>query len=352
MTFEQLLQSQLETVPIDDPIKYIDFMYASIHPGMVTLAVKDAKALVDKENKQKNKQGTKANVFLTLGGDGNTKSLYTGAVGAMLWLQDYMPIAAEKFNISKDDLETTKRVLRSIGLPQTFDAKVDDTTEEYVAPSGCRHYATFLGSFVTWMTSAVGCVSIRSKKMKSNAELTKFLTNMALKSFPSIPFTSYYIGSTKTNDMMGLAEKMSRVINFTKYMTEESIMINQPMFVVQNENSPLVGISGHPLGGIIFGQGDGSSNTDWLGAFTDNEEFSNLCTKSGINIRDVKKYILQTNRQAHDKNISKGNPIALFIQSQNIMLQAFEKRHMHYGNDEMFSVDESEELRKLLDDDE
>ena len=328
VSIEQKLYQALMTVPNEDPIEYFNCMYKTISPILIQDAVTIARKELPKENK---KNGKPVNVYLTLGSDGNTRSLYTGAIGALLWLFDYIDIAGNAFNISKSDLETTKRVLRAIKLPQAFDAKFNEKENKLEESSSCRHYASFLASLVAWFTNGTTLVQCK-KKLRSNMELTRFLTGMALNSFPSIPFTAYYIGSIKTNDMMDLAEHMSKIIDFSKYMTPESISLNQPKFVVQTDNAPLVGISGHPLANTIFGQ-ENNGNVEWFGLFQDSEEFSKLCQKSGVTVKDVKKYMYQTSEKEHQRNLERGDRLAQFIQNQHFTKELFELRHKAYGLD-------------------
>jgi hypothetical protein len=161
-------------------------------------------------------------------------------------------------------------------------------------------------------------------------ELTRFLTGTALNSFPSIPYTAWFIGAVKTNDPMELAEKMSRVIDFNKYMTPESIVLNQPRFMIQNESAPLVGIVGHPLGNTVIGQSN-NGNVEWLGLFTESEEFEKLCMKSGLTAKEVKKYMYMTGEQEHAKNLEKGVAIAKFVDSQHFTKDVFAMRHKLFG---------------------
>lgn len=326
LSFGQLLQAKLHEVPNEDPVKYFSFMYKTIHPGMVSLAVKDAKRALVREGK---KTGKSVNVYLTLGGDGMTESLYTGAIAALLWLQEYIDIAKTSFGCTTEEVEITKKVLHKIGLPHSTDTTIDLKTGDIKPTSSCRHYASFLGSLVQWLTSGVTAFKVYGK-MKSNMELSRYLSALALNSFPSIPFTAYYLGTIKTSDPMELSAKMSRVIDFTKFMTPESIELNQPKFIVQTENTPLVGISGHPLANIIYGQ-ETNGNVEWFGLFQDSEEFSKLCVNNGVSASDVKKYMYQTSWKEHQKNITEGNKLALFIQSQNIMKDVFEMRNKEYG---------------------
>lgn len=329
LTFAQLLQSKLNEIPNEDPMGYIKYMYSTVHPGMIQLAFKDAKSVLAKENK---KNGKPVNAYLTMGAEGMDQSFYTGVVAAFLWLQDYIDIAKTAFDCSQADVDTVKKVLRKIGLPSVHDARVEKKTDStFVANTTCQHYAKFLGSVVQWASTGVTSTLIQGK-MRSNLELSRFLSKLALGSFPSIPFTAFYIGSVKTNDMMELAEKMSRAVDFNKYMTPESVELNQPKFIVQTDNAPLVGITGHPLSNIVYGQ-ENNGQVEWYGLFQESEEFNRLCVKNGVSAKDVKKYIYQTSWTDHQKNVTRGDRLALFIQSQNIVKEVFELRHKEYGID-------------------
>lgn len=327
LSFGQLLQAKLHEIPNEDPMSYIKYMYSTIHPGLVQLALKDSKAAIVKESK---KSGKPVNVYLTMGAEGMDQSFYTGAVSALLWLQDYIDIAKTNFDCSQTDVDIVKKVLRKIGLPHVSDARVDDKEDQkLVATSTCRHYASFLGSLVQWASTGVTSTQIQGK-MRSNLELSRFLSKLALGSFPSIPFTAFYVGSLKTNDMMELTERMSRLVDFNKYMTPESVELNQPKFVVQTDNAPLIGITGHPLSNIVYGQ-ENNGQVEWYGLFQESEEFSRLCVKNGVSVKDVKKYIYQTSWKEHQANVTKGDRLALFIQNQNIIKEVFELRHKEYG---------------------
>ena len=325
-TLEQQLLAAIQSVPNESPIEYFNSMYKSISPVMVQEAVRVAKKELIKENK---KNGKPVNVYLTLGSDSMARSLYAGAIGSMLWLNDYISIAGPQFGVSESDIETTKKVLRACKLPQAFDARFNEQTGKIEESSSCRHYSSFLASFVAWLTSGTTLVQCKSK-VRTNLELTRFLTGLALNNFPSIPFTAYYIGSIRSLDMMELAEKMSRIVDFNKYMTPESITLNQPRFVVQNESAPLVGIAGHPLANTIIGQ-ESNGNVEWFGLFQESEEFSKICQKAGLTPKDVKKYMYQTTEKEHNRNLERGDKVAQFIQQQNFTKELYEMRLRNYG---------------------
>ena len=320
VNIEQILNAIL-TVPSEDPVKYFNSMYKSINPILIQEAVKDARRELQKENK---KNGKPATVFMTLGAENMNRSLFTGAVGTALWLPEYLDGVAEQCGITKQELEITKKVLRAAKLPEVFDAKYDEGKDEFAESSSCRHYATFLGSLCTWLANGATAIQCRDKQ-RSNLELVKFLTSLALNSFPTIPFTAYFIGQIKTTDHMELAEKMSKVVDFRKYMSDKSIELNEPRFVVQNESAPLIGIANHPLSNMVMGM-ENNGKVEWFGLFTDSEEFEKLCRQHGTTVKDVKKYMYTTSDAEHTRNVAKQIPIAKFIESQPFTQELFAMR--------------------------
>jgi hypothetical protein len=125
-------------------------------------------------------------------------------------------------------------------------------------------------------------------------------------------------------------------------MTDKSIELNQPKFVVQTENSPLVGIAGHPLANMIYGQIK-NDNVNWLGVFQDSEEFRKLCINAGLTPADVQKYVLMNGLESHKKNLLKNDPIAKFIEAHQYTKEIFEMRAKIYS----IETDEIDELMKV-----
>ena len=119
---------------------------------------------------------------------------------------------------------------------------------------------------------------------------------------------------------------MGKLIDFKKYMTPESIMLNEPKFVVQTDNSPIVGVVSHPLTNTVVGQTTGSGGFEWLGLFEASDEFEKICVSNGFTSQEVKKYLLGVDKQTHMKNVQKRDKIALFVESQHIVKQALELR--------------------------
>lgn len=373
LTFAQKLNILLNEIPNEDPIDYFKYMYKTINVGTVRAAVESATNVLNKEKKTKG--CNEANVYLTLGGDSNQRSLFTGFISGLLWLEQYINTSYDKFGVTKEDAETCKRVLRTMKLPSCGDIwrETDEEHEKRTKPiiekinqireeelkhgeelkheedkedinrkfdeqiemihntkynATCKHYASFLFSYITWLSTGETAFP-SDTRIRSNMELSRFLTNMSLNSFPAIPYTVYYIGTVKTNDMANLAERLHSCFDFKKYMSDESITVNQPQFVVQNRYAPLVGIAGHPLGNIIYGY-ESNGKTEWYGLFTSSDEFEKICIKNGVSSKDIKKYIYQTDPETHKRNLLKNDPIAQFINSQRLAKEIFETRHKFY----------------------
>ena len=372
LTFAQKLNILLNEIPNEDPIDYFKYMYKTINVGTVRAAVESATNVLNKEKKTKG--CNEANVYLTLGGDSNQRSLFTGFISGLLWLEQYINTSYDKFGVTKEDAETCKRVLRTMKLPSCGDIwrETDEEHEKRTKPiiekinqireeelkheelkheedkedinrkfdeqiemihntkynATCKHYASFLFSYITWLSTGETAFP-SDTRIRSNMELSRFLTNTSLNSFPAIPYTVYYVGTVKTNDMANLAERLHSCFDFKKYMSDESITVNQPQFVVQNRYAPLVGIAGHPLGNIIYGY-ENNGKTEWYGLFTSSDEFEKICIKNGVSSKDIKKYIYQTDPETHKRNLLKNYPIAQFINSQRLAKEIFETRHKFY----------------------
>lgn len=384
LTFAQKLNILLNEIPNEDPIDHFKYMYKTINVGTVRAAVESATNVLNKEKKTKG--CNEANVYLTLGGDSNQRSLFTGFISGLLWLEQYINTSYDKFGVTKEDAETCKRVLRTMKLPSCGDIwrETDEEHEKRTKPiiekinqireeelrvreeelkreelkgeklkgeddkedinrkfdeqiemihntkynATCKHYASFLFSYITWLSTGETAFP-SDTRIRSNMELSRFLTNMSLNSFPAIPYTVYYVGTVKTNDMANLAERLHSCFDFKKYMSDESITVNQPQFVVQNRYAPLVGIAGHPLGNIIYGY-ENNGKTEWYGLFTSSDEFEKICIKNGVSSKDIKKYIYQTDPETHKRNLLKNDPIAQFINSQRLAKEIFETRHKFY----------------------
>lgn len=342
-----LINSMLSTVPLENPLNYLDSMYNTINPGMIEEAMKDAKKVLQKEHKKNHTNSKNCNVFLALGGDGINQMFFNGVIATLLWLPYYLNDVVEAFKLDRTDVEITKKVLNQIKLPKVFDAydiKNSNGEKIKVEPSNCRHYAGFLIAITKWITTGITSCSV-SGEMKSNMELVRLLSNMAINSFPSIPWCSYFIGSTKTTDAMALSEHLTNSFDFTKYMSGESYSINQPRFIVATNDAPLVGIAGHPLSKCIVGQTN-DNKTEWIGAYVNNDEFERLCVDAGVKKNDVQYYVLGVNKEQHE-HIKKDDKspyykIANFVESNHFLKAGFVQ--MHKFDENVVYIDNPEDM--------
>jgi len=286
---------------------------------MIEFAVSKAKEKFQTMNK---KQDTKKiNCYLTLGGDSFNNAFWAGSIATLLWLEDYIDVAKDAFNIKPDEIETAKNVLARMELPKITDITVKGTDIKTV--SNCRHYASFLFAIAHWCTSGMNKIKT-SGGAHTNMDVVRLLTATAMNHFPSIPFSAYFIGQIKCNDIFNAAEEMGKCINFNEYMSPESIMLNQPQFIIQTDNAPIVGVVGHPLVNSAICQKSANGRLEWLGMFEANDEFEKICIQNGFTSQEVKKYLLMINKEKHEQNVAKKNKIALFVETQHLAKQALE----------------------------
>lgn len=328
-TIEQLLSSYISSIADENPMEYLNDMYKSINP----MVIHSAAATLKQELRGMNEKGGETvNVFMNLGSDSMTRSFYQGNLATLLWLPAYINEASTAFGVSAKDKETTLRVLRSMHLPTIKSAVYEN--EGKLESSSTRYFATFMAALTGWLSQPVYVgknQTITDLKQGSNAvtvktnlEIVRFVSSVALGSFPSIPFASYYLGSINTTDPMDLSEKLSQRINFREYMSDQSIQINQPRITVQYDMTPIVGMMGHPLATTILGRNDQENNCQWYGLFAETEEFSKLCQKHGHTTKSVKKYMFTTPKKKHDENILKNVPIATFINKHVVLQTTYE----------------------------
>ena len=322
---QHYLNSLISTVSNENPLDYFNSMYKSINPMAIDLAVNQAEKVIQQQNK---KNGSKiANVFMNIGSDSINTSFLQGIIAALLWMPSYIQDIMEPLKLSRDEVNTCLKVLKQCNLPTVFDAydvEINGKTTK-VESSSCRHFALFLTSITQWCYGGVSQFK-NTGEPRSNIDMVRFLTATALNSFPSIPFTSYFIGQCKTNDYAKLAEQLTKEFNWTDYMSKESYSINQPRFQVVSEHSPLVGCCSNPLAMLLVGETT-NNKTTWLSVFCEGEEFSRLCLENSLTVNEVKEYVLKTNKQQHQKNLNDNNKIAQFVDKNKIVAQGFQLLH-------------------------
>ena len=332
LTIYDLLNSMVAKIPNENPVDYFDKMYDVINPGMVMEAVEEAKRIIEIESettKKSKKKKEHVNIYLTLGGDSLNKSFYTGIISTLMWLPNYIREVGQRMDISNENIETTLKVLKECKLPQIHDIKEETVNDQKVSvkPSGVRHYSAFLGSIVSWLSNGVTNFQVKGS-MKTNLEMCRYLTSVALNNFPSVPFCSYHIGSIDTLDIFKLSEKMGKSFDWTKYMSNECYMLNEPKFFVTTSNAPIVGIVGHPLTETFIAEIK-EGQAKWVGLFIETEEFAKICANNGLTAEMIKKYIIGTSEKQHEKNVAQKDPIAMFLENQKITKQCFEWRHKY-----------------------
>lgn len=340
--FEQILASIVSGVPDQDPMECLNDMYRAINPLIIQDAAIALKEEMVRESKKEPKKESKkgsddmnerklVNAYMTFGSDSMTRSFYQGNVATLLWLPEFVEESAARMGISEQDKETTLRVLRALHLP-TIETGVWQSTTGIKASSG-KWFTIYLSSLTKWLSSPrfIGKnqtnTEIRegasTNTVRSNLEIARLITSAALNGYPSVPFAAYYLGSTHTQDPLGLAERLSQQVDFTKYMTPDNIQINQPKITVQYDMTPIVGMIGHPLAMNVLGQNDQDNNCIWMGIFSQTEEFSKLCQRAGFTTKSVKDYIIMTPTSVHAERVLKGDPIAVFIDKQVVLQTAY-----------------------------
>jgi len=328
---QHYLNSLISTVSNENPLDYFNSMYKSVNPMAIEMAVSAGEKIIQQQNK---KNGSKvANVFMNIGSDSINNSFLQGIIAALLWMPSYIRDLAEPLKLSRDEVNTCLKVLKQANLPTVFDAydiEINGKTTK-VESSSCRHFALFLTSITQWCYGGVSQFK-NSGEPRSNIDLVRFLTATALNSFPSIPFTTYFLGQCKTNDYAKLAEQLTKEFNWTDYMSKEAYSINQPRFQVCSEHSPLVGCCSNPLAMLLVGETT-NNKTTWLSVFCEGEEFSRLCLENSLTMNEVKDYVLKTSKQQHQKNINENNKIALFVDKNKIVAQGFQLLH-RFENEE------------------
>lgn len=328
LPIEVVLNQIISQIPLEDPLKYLDNMYDSCNPQLVSWIVEKGKEEAQKLN---NKKGSKeANIYFTMGNTNYNRALFNGFFGGILWIEDYIKNKGSDYDIHDDELRTFSKVMRKMGLPQISNVK-NIENEDQITKYSVRTYDACLSNFVIWLSRGSIANSTDAKHTRSNKEVINVLTSSSLSSFPAIPFTSYYLGTVKTNDdILTLSEKISKNVEFTKFVSDKFLEINEPKFVVTTSNAPITNIVNHPL--VVNEYGIRNNNkVEWVSGFIQNEEFERICLKHGLSSDIVKKYILTTSKETLMKDISQNKPIAKFIESQKIIMQAFDNLKQSSG---------------------
>jgi hypothetical protein len=322
--FERVINSAIRKIPPDDPMDFIHDLYKTVSPPFIRMCVDDARQVLQHENR---KNGKAANCHFVLGSDGNTRSMFNGVIGALLWLQVYLDQMKEQGQVSDEDMATTKKVLSSCMLPSCVDEEKQAADEK----RNCRDYASFLGSFVNWVIRSGDSSSStpgsdgdgvgEDGDSKTNLELVRYLTASALGNFPALPFTAFFIGPVKTNDLMQLNQRMTTLIKWENYMSKQSVQLNQPRFIISMDDSPLIGNGGHPFANTLIGQ---EPNPEWFSLYIDSKEFERVVVGG-----DVRKYFAENTLSQHHWNLQQKCPLAMMIEGSKMLRVLFQEFQDH-----------------------
>ena len=314
-----VVNALIREMPNENPLKYLENMYDSLSPAFINFGIATAK---EKAKSLNNKKGTKeVNIYFQMGTENVSKSRISGFFSGILFIEDYVRSKGPTMGITPSELKTFTDVLRRAGLPTLADA---------YKPEGVTYttktYEALLSAWLVWMSRSSVANRQGATVSRSNKEVCDVLTSSSLGTFPAIPFTSFYIGTIKTNeDIPTLAEKMYKGTKFDKYISDEFSAINEPKFVVASSNAPVTSLGLHPLVFNVTGIPDSNSNNvEWWSGFSQSNEFAKICMKNNLTPKQIAIYMLSTSIEQHKRNIESKNPIALFIKEQKIMDATYE----------------------------
>lgn len=327
MNIAEMINFIIKSMPAEDPLKYLGKeLYTSTNPAFIQFGIEKAK---EKAAQLNNKKGTKeVNIFFEFGQEQITSSRISGFFSGILFIEDYIRSKGPTLGITPSEIKTFTDVMRKAGLPTIVDA---------YKPEGVTYttktYEAVLSAWLLWLSRASVANRQGGDVMRSNNEVCNLLASVSLSQYPGMPFSSYYIATIKTNeDIPTLAEKMYKGVKFDKYISDEWAAVNEPKFTVRSVNAPVGNMALHPLVFNAVGMADANSNTvDFFAGFSGNREFDKLCMKNNISSKDVAKYIISTSLEQHKKNIEAKHPVAVFINEQKIIGQAFEQLRTHDG---------------------
>lgn len=322
----QIINGLIADLPSEDPLKYLETMYASINPLFPRDAVQAGKLMLQKLNDKKGKQ--EVNVHFTMGQENATRSRIEGFFSGILFIEEYVRAKGDTYGVTASEMKTYSTVLRKMGVPQTNSAYVPEGRTYDI-----RSYEGLLTSWLMWLSNGSLANTSGAKVTRSNKEVCSCLTASTLASYPAVPFASYYVGTIKTNrDVLDIAKEMHKVAGFEKMLTDEFRRVNEPKYIVTNASSPVVNMVNHPLTALTYGILDQNKQVlDWFAGYSTSREFERLASNAGISLKDVDKYMLTHSASQHEAELALNNPIAKFIDGQKITKQIYKNLRKRRG---------------------
>ena len=282
----------------DSPVVSFDEYYSRINPVMYLDMFDQTMVCLGKMPKAIIPTDKTVHVFLEFGGDTPTEEFYNGFTAAMLYLREFIGKKHVDGVVSTDELQTVMDVFDRINLPS----------------SGGMHKATHV--YADLMVSLTEWLSQKSlfstEGFKSNYEFCKFLSKYMCEYLPGIPFASYYVGSFESKNQLKDTESFTLDIDFTKFMNDVQIKINNPRVVLRNASSPVTATSIHPLTETAICQKNGVT-PEWITAYKNGDEIKRWCKEDGIDFNELNRYTLTTPKNKHMENLANKHPIAVFI---------------------------------------
>lgn len=293
--------------------------FSSVNPAGVLHAVEFMKSQIKKVENNVIPNYNDFNIYFTLGTRHASDEFFIGMMSGLLWLKTYMLHLKEQRIITDADYKNVDKVFTKAKIPDTTDLK----------PS--YYYSSFLYSISKWCGNPVTTevktdikpIGSNVNVYRNNYDLVSYVTKCCLGSFPAVPYTAYYIGSINGVDPQEFLEKIKNKMPFDNFFSQDSIMINNPKFELTNAFAPVTECSYSPFREQFVVQKDGAK-TEWITIFRDSEEFEKLCIDKGLNLEEVKKYVLGMTLSEHKDNLEKNHPIAKLIDSSTVFNKLFE----------------------------
>ena len=140
----QVLNSIIANIQPDDPLKYLEDLYAGVNPAFIEVAVTKGKERLSTLN---NKKGSnEMNVYFTLGRESANRARISGFFGGLLWMENYVHNKGEANGVTESEMKTFTSVLRKMHLPQIVDSMIPPGKIYTV-----KSYAACLANYLLWL---------------------------------------------------------------------------------------------------------------------------------------------------------------------------------------------------------